>query len=210
MKPAGIDRRPDAISARRLGAVGGYTLVEVLVAVVIFGILAGSAYAALDSLSRAAMAHRDRAGDFADLQMAVARLDSDLRQLVSRPVRSAHGQLEPALSGRRHSLAATRAGWANPANQRRGTLQRFGWQFSNGELVRESWPVTDRVPATQSLSETVLVGVGRFELRFRDETGGWQDAWPAGAAGERSLPTAIEVELETVRFGRLRRLVVLE
>ncbi len=195
-----VGRRPTA----------GYTLIEVIVAVTVFAFLAAGAYIALDGLSRAAMDHRERSVEFGHLQTALARLDGDLRQLVTRSVRGPDGRHEPALSGERIRLAGTRAGWANPASQRRGTLQRFSWQFSQNELQRSSWPVTDRVPATEAWNETLLEGVAQVEFRYRDRQGRWRDEWPSGEDEMARLPVAIEVTLESDRFGRLRRLVVLQ
>ncbi len=179
-------------------------------AVTVFAFLSAAAYIALDGLSRAAMDHRDRATDFGELQTALARLDGDLRQLVTRPVRGPEGRHEPALAGGRRSMTATRAGWANPAAQRRGTLQRFSWQFSQGELQRSSWPVTDRVPGSQSFGETLLSDLRDLEFRYRDRDGRWRDQWPDNAEELARLPSAIEISLESERFGRLRRLVVLQ
>lgn len=188
----------------------GYTLIEVLIAVTVFAVLAGSAYVALDGLSRAAMEHRERASAFGELQLALARLDGDLRQLISRPVRGPDGDREPALLGERAGLVATRAGWANPSGLSRSSLQRFAWQFHDGELVRTRWPVTDRVPTTRAQTESQLEGVRAFAFRYRDGQGRWRDQWPASAGAVDALPDAIEVSLESERFGRLRRVVVLE
>ena len=188
----------------------GYTLIEVIVAVTVFAFLAAGAYIALDGLSRAAMEHRDRATEFGTLQTALARLDGDLRQIATRPVRGPDGQHEPALAGGRTNLIATRAGWPNPAGQRRGTLQRFSWQFSRGELQRVSWPVTDRVAGSQALRETLLGDLRQLEFRYRDREGRWRDEWPASTEELARLPQAIEVTLESEHFGRLRRLVVLQ
>ncbi len=200
---------PNMISSPRRLA-GGYTLIEVIVAVTVFAFLAAGAYIALDGLSRAAMDHRDRANEFGELQTALARLDGDLRQLATRPVRGPDGQHEPALVGGRTNLIATRAGWANPSGQRRGTLQRFSWQVSRGELQRVSWPVTDRVAGSQSLGENLLGDLRQLEFRYRDRDGRWRDEWPASAEELARLPVAVEVTLESERFGRLRRLVVLQ
>ncbi len=188
----------------------GYTLIEVIVAVTVFAFLAAAAYISLDGLSRAAMDHRERSAEFGQLQTALARLDGDLRQLATRPVRGPDGRHEPALAGERIRLAGTRAGWANPAGQRRGTLQRFAWQLSQNELQRLSWPVTDRVPASQEWNETLLESVRQIEFRYRDRQGRWRDEWPSGDDEIAQLPAAVEVTLESDRFGRIRRLVVLQ
>ncbi|MDZ7791974.1 MAG: type II secretion system minor pseudopilin GspJ [Xanthomonadales bacterium] len=193
----------------RPSKTGGYTLVEVLVAVMVFGILSASAYVALDALSRAAGGHRDRSEDFGALQLAVARMDADLRQLAARPVAAPAGRTEPALVGEPRSLRATRAGWANPAGLKRSTLQRFGWQLSGTEVQRVRWPVTDRVSEGRALTETVLPQVESLAFSYRDASGVWQERWPTDDALAR-LPTAIEVLIDTRRFGRVRRVVVLQ
>ncbi|WP_376697373.1 type II secretion system minor pseudopilin GspJ [Wenzhouxiangella sp. EGI_FJ10305] len=195
------------VRARRQAS--GYTLVEVLVAVVVFGILSASAYVALDALSRAASGHRDRSEEFGALQVAVARMDADLRQLAARPVAAAAGRTEPALAGEPRSLSGTRSGWANPADTKRSTLQRFGWQLAGTELQRIRWPVTDRAADGQALTETVLPGVESLAFSYRDNAGSWQERWPPDEALAK-LPSAIEVVIDTRRFGRVRRVLVLQ
>ncbi len=186
----------------------GYTLVEVLVAVAIFAVLSASAYVALDGLSRAGEAHRDHGDRLAELQLAVARLDTDLRQITARMVRDADGQQRPALVGERTRLTATRAGWGNPAQVRRGNLQRFSWQLADERLVRTWWPVTDLVDGGRARAEPVL-GIRELAFRYRDQDGRWHDQWPAGGQLPQALPQAIEVELQSEHFGSIRRLQVL-
>ena len=188
----------------------GYTLVEVLIAVTVFAVLAASAYTALDGLSRAALEHRERSQQFAALQLAVARLDADLRQLITRPVRNPDGRAQPALAGEGQRLTATRAGWVNPAGARRGNLQRFAWELRDGELIRRDWPVTDRTAGTQVFEEPVLADVEALTLRYRSPGGGWQERWPGDGGDIERLPSAVEVVLSTRRFGTVRRLLVLE
>src|SRR5690625_7692880 len=98
--------------------------------------LAAGAYAALDTLSRAADRHRQRSESFAALQLAVARLDSDLRQLVTRAVATPGGRVEPALLGQPDQLAGTRDGSVNIAITRRSRLQRVGWNQGGSGLAR--------------------------------------------------------------------------
>ncbi|MEM7053328.1 MAG: type II secretion system minor pseudopilin GspJ, partial [Pseudomonadota bacterium] len=114
----------------------GFTLVEVLVAVLVFGLVAAITYGGLDALTQASGEHTTRANEFAELQRAVAALDRDLRQLVSRPVRQADNSIAPALAAQVNGFAATRAGWVNPGSQRRGQLQRFAWQLQGEQLIR--------------------------------------------------------------------------
>lgn len=187
----------------------GFTLVEVLVAVAAFGILAATAYAALDSLSEAEYVHRERSGQWRAVQMAVSRLDMDLRQLATRPTRAADGRLHPALEGDARGFTATRAGWANIADLDRSALQRFGWRVRDNTLQRLAWPVTDPVTGTPVQRTPVLPEVETLSLGYMDATGAWRETWPPDGAPER-LPRAVTYAL-TLGDGRvIRRRIAVE
>ncbi|MCH8478602.1 MAG: type II secretion system minor pseudopilin GspJ [Wenzhouxiangella sp.] len=187
----------------------GYTLVEVLIAVVVFAVLAASAYTALNGLARAALEQRERSQSLASLQLAIARLDADLRQIASRPARQSDGSLAPALRGERQRLTATRAGWANPVELRRSQLQRFAWTLEQDRLVRLSWPVTDIVAATQPMPDPALGQVRDLSFRYRDASGRWHEQWPPAQGQQSALPVAIEVSVDSREHGQIRRLLVL-
>ena len=194
-----IQRRPSP---------SGFTLVEVLVAVLVFGLVAAITYGGLNALTSTSGEHQARADDFAALQRAVAALDRDLRQLTSRPVRQAGNAISPALTGDSSTLLGTRAGWVNPARQQRSQLQRFGWQLENNRLVRRYWSVTDAVPGSAPLINLQIDQVQALNLRYRDEVGQWHSRWPIDGRLDR-LPSAIEYRLLSERFGEIRRLLLL-
>ncbi len=186
----------------------GFTLVEVLVALLVFALLAALVYASLDRLSFAALGLRERAAQFAELQRAVATLDGDLRQLTSRLGRDSQGRLVPALAGAADRLLSRRAGLDNPAGLPRSQLQQFRWTLEEASLVRSVWSDVLADPADRPSGRTVYPGLRRIEFRFRDPVGRWQTEWP-GALPPETLPAAIEFQIETERFGRIRRLIVL-
>ena len=186
----------------------GFTLVEVLIAVSVFAILAGSVYLALSSLADAAFVHRERSEELAELQLTLARLEADLRQLTSRPIRTEDGGLKPALVGEHDRFEATRAGWGNPQGQRRSQLQRFAWRIVGEELVRGTWPVTDRASAANAQDEPALAAVRELRIEYRGHDGRWLEQWPAEASVQ-VLPAALRYRLESARFGRIERVVVL-
>jgi len=186
----------------------GFTLVELLVAVLVFGLLAATAYGGLDALSAAAGAQRERSEAFAELQRAVATLDSDLRQLVARRGRDRAGRLLPVLAGQRQALLGRRAGRINPAGLPRSQLQQFDWRIGPDGLVRRSWGEVDTPPNADPVGRTVFGSITGLTLRFRDRQGAWHRQWPA-ANPPQMLPSAIEYVLETPVFGRVRRMVAL-
>lgn len=190
----------------------GLTLLEVLVALAIFAVVSVIAYGGLRAVLETDQATRQQAASLAELQRAVSWLDRDLEQLVSRPIRGRYGDTRPSFDGSNKGyLEWTRLGWSNPAQQLRSTLQRVAYRLEDGNLVRSVWYVLDRAQDTVPRDTVLLEGVQHFSYRMLDQNRQWQEVWP-GYNDLRplvSLPLAVELVLDTERWGRIRRLVSL-
>lgn len=202
----------------------GFTLMEMLVAMAVFAILATLAFGGWIAIARQHEATRDAQSRLQEIRRAVTLLERDFFQIRDRGIREAfQGDPLPALRGGVGEAALvefTRGGWRNPANMPRSTLQRVAWQLEDDTLYRLYWVVLDQAQDSQPVRLDVLTGVDEFTLRFLDGQGNWQAQWPpieavipvAGSAartGGTPLPVAIEFVLELEDAGRIRRLVEL-
>jgi len=189
----------------------GFTLIEVLVAVLIFALLAAAAYAALDALLRARTGLHARAVDLRQWQTTIGRLERDLRQASDRGVRNEYGEPVAMLRGDATGIELTRAGLANPLEQARARIERVQWAVTDHRLHRMNFAVLDRAVASRPLITPMLDAVTRVEFSYFDGAQ-WRNQWPrpnvapGTAAG---LPRAIAVVLETRGFGELRRVIEL-
>ena len=191
-------------------AARGFTLLELVVAVAVFGLLAAMAYGGLSAVLKAranTAAHSER---LAALQRTWALLESDLYSVVARPVRDGYGDPLPPLAAGLETgadLAFSRLTWgvAGPVRSR---LQRVGYRLEEGALVRQVWPVADRAPDTQAQRMRLLPDVDRVTLRLLGPEGRWQQTWPPAGSPE-ALPRALEMTLEVDGWGELTRLFVL-
>lgn len=192
-----------------------FTLIEVLVAVAIFGILAALAYGTLSRTLSSADMLTVRMERLAAIQRAVRYLADDFMQLAPRPVRDELGDnLMPTLRTdfeTDYALELTRGGWNNPAGLPRGTLQRVAYRLEEGELVRYHWPVLDRTLGNEPIAHALLDGVDDVEFRFMRADGGWTDEWPptagVGPPGLRLRPRAVEIVVSLNDEGVITRLV---
>ena len=196
---------------------GGFTLVEVLVSVFIFTIVAYIAYGGYSTSLRQSTRVTEQIERLKEVQTTIRLFTQDFEQLAPRPVRDVLGQsLLPALraDGRAEYLVAlTRAGWSNPASTQRSTLQRVHYVLEDETLRRDHWNVLDVTLANEPIKRELLKGVKRVQLRYLDSNQNWNEQWPPfstqpiAAAGQRSRPLAVEVTIELEDMGTITRLI---
>ena len=191
----------------------GFTLLEILIALAIFALLAVMAYSGLNSVLRTREITEARADALNALVMANRMLARDLEQLVARPIRDEYGDVQPPLLGGStigRMIELTRGGWRNPAGQLRSTLQRVAYRLDEDSLIREYWATLDRAQDSEPLEQNLLDGVQSVSFRFLDDAQKWHTEWPplgvtqAAGAGEANLPLATEVTLDIEAWGEIR------
>jgi general secretion pathway protein J len=193
----------------------GFTLIEVLVAMAVFAILAALAYSTLSQTLLSAEILNERMDRLQALQRTVRMLTDDFQQLAPRPVRDELGDnLRPALDTNFQTgfaLELTKSGWSNPVVLPRSTLQRAGYRLEDDELVRYHWYTLDRTLSNQPVGVVLLDGVEGIQFRFLTESGDMSDQWPPatrpGALGTRQRPRAVEVILRLTDEGDINRLI---
>lgn len=196
-------------------ATRGFTLIEVLVALTVFGVLSLLAYMTLSST----LANSDLIGERMDRMQSIQRtvrvLSSDFVQAAPRPVRDELGTgYRPAIfanTGGDFALEITHGGWNNPAGLPRGTLQRTAYRIEDDALVRFHWNVLDRTFGDDPVATVLLDNVEALGMRFLEASGDWSDTWPPqGAQGQAALkgrPRAVEFVLSLPDEGEISRLL---
>lgn len=205
----------------------GFTLIEILVAVAIFGLIGVVSGQLLMRVVQAQQVSEARADRLAQVQRALATFERDVLQAVERPIRDQFGDPQPAMrltpGG---SFEFTRDGWSNPLGLARSDLQRVAWELNaEGYLERQFWVVLDRAQDSTPRSQRILEEVEELTVQLLDAEGGTWDAWPVDdrAAGLTRLPgevtadasnggpelVAVRLALAVPPFGRIERLLPL-
>ena len=197
----------------RISQSRGFTLIEVLVAMAIFGVLTILAYSALgQTLSNADMLN-ERMDRLQAVQRTMRYLSNDLSNASPRPVRNELGDAYmPAVmvsASNLFALAVTHGGWSNPAGLARSTQQRSVYLLEDGKLFRVYYTVLDATYANNAISTEILDGVESLEFRLLQDNGETTIQWPPlGGSGSLSLrPRAVEIILTLEGEGEIRRLI---
>ena len=186
----------------------GFTLLEMLIALGVFAVIGLMSSQILSGIVDLSDTVRDRSDQLAELQRAMFIVSRDVEQMTRRPVRDAFGDSTAAIIIGQPLIEFTRRGWQNPLRSPRSELQRVAYTIADGDLVREFWPLLDRGPDTEAITQVLLQGVVDVEIVAHAARGDEFRYWPVDvtADAEENALEAIELRLDHEVYGRLGRL----
>ena len=187
----------------------GFTLVELLVALFIFALVASISMSFLYQTLDSKTVLENRTAALQEFKVARALLKLDLLHLVQRPTRGTYGEAAtPSFSAglRRKAepfLTLVRGGAGNPGGfQAKSQLQHVTYILKGSDLVRQVRSRLDPASATPVDDHVILKGVRRLDIKFLVE-GRWQNRLVTTQGQGTEIPQAISLEMELSNFGKV-------
>ncbi len=181
----------------------GFTLVEMLIALSIFGMLTAAGVTLLSVTARTQATSDRLLAEVGEIRRVGALLNADLAQAAPRLYRDRDGRPQRAFAGGAGDttglLAFVRHGWDRGDG---GTVQRVGYRLHDGRLERLSFRNVDG--GGEAVVVPLIDGVTALRLRYRDEDGAWLERW--NHSDETRLPEAIELVTRSRTQGTVRQL----
>lgn len=173
----------------------GFTLVEALLALAIFGVIAVLAYRATAALTDGEARLSSEAARWRSLEALFTRFEADIRQAVPRSVRvgaareaawlgtsyGGHGALVFSRAGAEFSVEPAPAG------------QRIAYRLRDGTIELTFWPHPDHTENATPVAYPLVTGIAGFELEYMTRDGAWRNRWPL--LGEDDVPRAVRLAL---------------
>jgi general secretion pathway protein J len=169
----------------------GFTLVEMLVALSIFAVIASIGVGLLRASVNTQDAVQDRLGAMGAVNRLRAIMANDLAQATLRPARGPDGGTVPAFRGDAQGFAFVHRGRAAVDADGIPAVQRVEYRLTDGEWRRASAVRTDGVAVGEG--DALARDVTSVTLRYRDARGAWRPVWTSQP--EQVLPTAVELSL---------------
>ena len=191
----------------------GFSLLELVVALAIFSVVALMSLQALQGSLVTDRALRQRDAENSGLTLALARLRFDLDAAVAMEFTTPAGQVQPPALADDDGFALTIAGQGRFAGEPGSDFARVQWRLADGRLTRRLWP--SLIPARDQAAgpaTAVLSGVSGLQIESFDPAGGWRPGIAVTAADPDTppaLPAALRVTLDTGRWGRIDLVAVL-
>lgn len=191
----------------------GFTLIEVLIALMVFAILA--------TITSSAMFYafdtRSRINAYADqltlLQLAVHLIEQDTNQIIDRPVRGNNMRTFPSFTGTNDYIEFTRAGFVNPLQKsHRSTLKRVAYLCVNTSLIRRSWAQLDTPNRMEYEDRIILKDLAACEFNYIDNKQQSYSEWLATVVNttqeQQPFPSVIKLRVVIEEWGELPLLFI--
>ena len=188
----------------------GFTLIEVMTALLVLSLLALMSYRGLGAVLDAREHVKQETDKWRRVAAFFARFERDVELAAPRPVRSANG-IAPAWLGAPAATASASLEFSRFAsNEGVDTARRISYRLNeNHEIELWLWPGLDTAPDARPARYPVLAGVKSFELQYLNPALAWVDAWPASAA-DLPLPRAVRLRIVLASNEEIVRIFVLQ
>ena len=167
----------------------GFTLVEMLVAMLIFAMLAVAGVGLLRASVDTQAAIDNRLDGINAQERVAALFTADLGQATARPQVGLGESRQLSFSGTPSSVSLMRGGWANPDGLPRSSLQRVEWTGSQSNVSRIAHLFLDGSDPGQPA--IIQRDVETFTLRYRRADGSWTESF--SSTEREMLPAAVEL-----------------
>jgi general secretion pathway protein J len=197
---------------------GGFTLIEILVAMAIFTIIGLASTGVLNSVINSDQLSSERFEKLEELQRAMLTIERDILQIVPRKVRINSEPVSAVVSGGEDvfdsdadGLGFVRSGWHNPQMLLpRSTLQAVGYRIQEEQLQRLYGNYVDNVIGYEPKVKILLSDIEDFRVSFLteaeqlEEPDEWKETYSSA-----TLPIAISITIVSKTFGEIRREFIL-
>jgi general secretion pathway protein J len=188
----------------------GFTLLEILIALFIFAMLALLLSSALHNVIGIQSRTEQNADRLHETQIALLIMSRDITQAVNRSVVTASGKEEAAFVGKPNGFTFTHAGVANPEGKfLRSGLQRTRYFIDGKTLWRNTWAVLDQAPQSAPLRRALLSNLDGASFEYLDSKNVFHHEWPVQEGAPEPLPRAVRIYLDISKWGRLSQLYVI-
>jgi general secretion pathway protein J len=190
----------------------GFTLLEVLIAMAIFALIAFGATQILTTVTDAEEASEERFQALQNLQRAMLVMERDFLQMVPRKTR-VEGEVTDTLifageylfDSSSDGLGFVRAGWHNPQLVLpRSTMQSVAYRVNEDKLERLYSTYVDNSIGFEPKVRVLLEGIEKIEFEFLEKFDTKEFTWEEAESVEE-LPIAVAVIITSQLYGEIRR-----
>ncbi len=191
-------------------AARGFTLIEVMTALLILSLLALMSYRGLGAVLDAREHVKQETDKWRRVAAFFGRFERDVELAAPRPVRTVDS-IAPAWLGAPAATAAASLEFSRFASADGvDTARRIGYRLNEkNEIELWLWPGLDVAPDTRPARYPVLAGVTTFELQYMNSALAWVNTWPTSPT-DLPIPRAVRLRIVLASNEEIVRVFVLQ
>lgn len=192
----------------------GYTLIEVMIALSVFAIIATITSTVMYHVFNTRARVAAQANQLAQLQWVMTLFQHDITQFVPRSIRSNDAHIFSAFTGTQYYMEFTRGGLVNPnAVAQRSTLKRIAYLCKGKKLIRRSWPSLD-MPERNQFEDRILLRHLKhcsfaYVSQYHQIVPEWHVYTIQAKQKVESLPAGVQLLIDPFGWGKMDMLFVL-
>ena len=178
----------------------GFTLIELMVAVVIFAIISVVSYRIISSLVTTKQVAGAAQEKWGNLSLTMSNLGNSFNRTIPLLVRDQDGNILPAIYGKPKlngvydsQLELSLSGYVGDEVLGNSPPKRIGYRFYSGSLYLVSWPALNRVVTTQPEIDLLADNVQTFVVTYLYPDSEWRDSWPPIGGDPASVPKGVKL-----------------
>jgi general secretion pathway protein J len=179
----------------------GFTLIELMVAIIIFAIISLIGYRTIDGLITARTVMSREETKWNNAVNVITLINRNWHRAIPLTFRDENGVLQPAvigitmLQGKYDSqLEFTIAGNVNTVQNSSTPPYRIGFRYIDNKLYMITWLYLNRainyIPQVTLLADNIT----SFNVQFF-VAGQWQNIWPIGIQSYDQIPSGIKIDM---------------
>ena len=186
-----------------------FTLLEMVVAIGIFAVIAVVSYASLNRFLDNSGVLEAEIDELRQLQLAFSLLEQDMRFMSPRIVRDDYGDQEPLLILNNINVAGELLRFTtarrNVTLAGASSLQRAAYRWENGDFIRINWRVLDRDQDAREITHLLLTDVESVSVNVLQSLDGVTQSLSSWEAVD-SLPDGVEWQVRMANGKQYRRI----
>jgi general secretion pathway protein J len=178
----------------------GFTLIELMVAIIIFAFISVVSYRIVTSLVSVKEIAGKAQEKWGNMSVAMSNFGGSWNRLIPLVARDENGNVLAAITGKSKlsgkydsQLEMTLSGFIGNAVQGTSPPKRVGYRFSNGSLYLVTWPALNRVLTTQPEVDLLIDNVSQLKVWFLYPDSQWRDSWPPVGGDPTVLPNGLKL-----------------
>jgi general secretion pathway protein J len=189
----------------------GFTLIEILIALAVFAILATITSSALYNSFNTRTRVAEQLDRLSDMQLAIILIERDTQQITIRDIHAKEMHKYPAFIGDERSFEFTRSGFANPGStEKRSILKRVAILCQGNRLIRRTWFTLDTVNRQAYQEKVLLEQLASCNFAYLNQNLQSLNEWQTNAVQQNQpaepLPKAIQMNLKLANSDKMNYL----